>query len=129
MPILDEPMSTKVLIMSCSSLCHLVRTTNSLATPTDDVQRLLFRCRPCPQFYLMAVGVLRPAVHNTLLNIGNMSAIWCTSRSVPPVPTVHDLYCSQQCFTSRYYHSTCHTPPLQKATPFCQRHKQSQKTA
>ncbi|KAL1482340.1 hypothetical protein MTO96_033868 [Rhipicephalus appendiculatus] len=85
MPISDEPMPTKVLIM----------------------------------FYLMAVGVLRPAVHNTLLNIGNMSAIRCTSSSVSPVSTVDDLYCSQQCFTSRHYHSTCHTPPLQKATPFC----------
>ncbi|KAL1469469.1 hypothetical protein MTO96_025076 [Rhipicephalus appendiculatus] len=91
-PISDEPMSTKVLIVSCSGLCHLVRTTNAL-TPTDDVQRLLSRCRPCPQFYVMAVGVLRPAVHNTLLNIGNMPAIRCTSRSVPPVPVVDDLYC------------------------------------
>ncbi|KAL1423287.1 hypothetical protein MTO96_021266 [Rhipicephalus appendiculatus] len=62
-------------------------------TCLHDVQHRLSRCRPCPQFYLMDVSVLRPAVHSTLLNIGNMSAIPCTSRSVPPVPTVDDLYC------------------------------------
>ncbi|KAL1469264.1 hypothetical protein MTO96_004973 [Rhipicephalus appendiculatus] len=44
-------------------------------------------------FYLMSVGVLRPAVHNTLLNTGHMSVIRCTSRSVPPASTVDDLYC------------------------------------
>ncbi|KAL1482293.1 hypothetical protein MTO96_033890 [Rhipicephalus appendiculatus] len=49
-------------------------------TPRDDVQRLLSRCRPCPRFYLMAVGVLRPAVHDTPLNNTNMSAMGCTSR-------------------------------------------------
>ncbi|KAL1480189.1 hypothetical protein MTO96_051248 [Rhipicephalus appendiculatus] len=107
MPISDESMSAKVLIMVQDTRLHLwynmlLRPVMShmddvqhlrpppcwvlrpASTPTDDVQRLLYRCGPCLQFYLMAVGVLRHAVHNTLLNIGNMQVCYPVNLKACP---------------------------------------------